>query len=48
MQALTATLGAWLVAALGMGLLVCAQRLSQKHLGASLGMAARVTVEARP
>jgi len=44
--ALLATLGTWLVTALGAGLVVFTKRLSRKYLDASLGMAAGVMIAA--
>ena len=46
MQALLATIGTWLVTALGAALVVFAKRMSQKYLDASLGMAAGVMIAA--
>ena len=46
MQALIATLGTWLVTALGAGLVIFARNLSQKYLDCSLGMAAGVMIAA--
>lgn len=45
-QALIATLGTWLVTALGAGLVIFTRRFSQKYLDASLGMAAGVMIAA--
>lgn len=46
LQALIATIGTWLVTALGALLVVFTKRLSQKYLDASLGMAAGVMIAA--
>jgi len=46
LQALLATLGTWLVTALGAGLVVFTRKFSQKYLDASLGMAAGVMIAA--
>jgi len=45
-QALMATLGTWLLTALGAGLVLFTKRFSQKYLDASLGMAAGVMIAA--
>jgi len=45
-QALIATLGTWLVTALGAGLVVFTKNLPQKYLDASLGLAAGVMIAA--
>ena len=45
-QALLATVGTWLVTALGAALVIFAKRMSQKYLDASLGMAAGVMIAA--
>jgi len=45
-QALIATIGTWLVTALGAALVVFTKRFSQKYLDASLGMAAGVMIAA--
>ncbi len=45
-QALLATLGTWLVTALGASLVLFTKRLSRKYLDASLGMAAGVMIAA--
>jgi ZIP family zinc transporter len=45
-QALLATLGTWLVTAMGAALVVLTKRVSQKYLDASLGMAAGVMIAA--
>ena len=45
-QALLATVGTWLVTALGAALVVFTKRFSQKYLDASLGMAAGVMIAA--
>ncbi|HUU21982.1 MAG TPA: ZIP family metal transporter [Phycisphaerae bacterium] len=45
-QALIATLGTWLVTALGAALVFFTKRVSQKYLDASLGMAAGVMIAA--
>jgi len=46
LQALIATLGTWLVTALGAALVFLAKNISQKYLDASLGMAAGVMIAA--
>jgi ZIP family zinc transporter len=46
LQALLATIGTWLVTALGAALVLFAKDLSQKYLDASLGMAAGVMIAA--
>jgi len=46
LQALVATLGTWLLTALGAGLVVFAKSFSQRYLDASLGMAAGVMIAA--
>ena len=46
MQALIATIGTWLVTALGAALVFFAKNISQKYLDASLGMAAGVMIAA--
>jgi ZIP family zinc transporter len=45
-QALIATLGTWLVTALGAGLVIFSKNFSQKYLDAALGMAAGVMIAA--